>query len=77
MDEKELTAVRGMREVVRVVKVFCQLLVRKFWYRGSIVARFLGRMTSLANWYTASAELVGRRLPHKPRLWAVKGYTLK
>jgi hypothetical protein len=57
LDEEELRKVRRTREVVRVIKVFCQLAVRKYGHTGASVARFLGVTTSLVNRYVASGGL--------------------
>jgi putative transposase len=61
LDEKELRKVRKVRrtrEAVRVIKVFCQLAVRKHGYTGASVARFLGVTTSLVNRYAVSGGLL-------------------
>jgi len=58
MKEEELRAPRRRREVVGVVKLFCQLVVRRYGYTGASVARFLGFTTSLVNRYAASGDLL-------------------
>jgi REP element-mobilizing transposase RayT len=56
MEERVLRAVRRVRAMVRVIKVFCQVAVREYGYTGASVARFLGVTTSLVNRYAASGE---------------------
>jgi hypothetical protein len=58
LDEEELSKVTRTREVVRVIKVFCQPAVRKYGHTGASVARFLGVATSLVNRYVASGGLL-------------------
>ncbi len=61
LDEKELRKLRKLRRTrgaVRVIKVFCQLAVRKYGHTGAGVARFLGVTTSLVNRYVASGGLL-------------------
>jgi putative transposase len=58
MKEEVLRAPRRRREVVGVVKFFCQLAVRRYGYTGASVARFLGFTTSLVNRYAASEDLL-------------------
>jgi hypothetical protein len=58
LDKEELRKVRRTREVVRVIKVFFQLAVRKYGHTGTNVARFLGVATSLVNRYVASGGLL-------------------
>jgi REP element-mobilizing transposase RayT len=55
--EEKLKMERRTRDVVKVMKLICQLAVRKFGYTGANVARFLGVTTSLVNRYAASEEL--------------------
>ena len=61
LNEEELRKVRRTREVVRVIKVFCQLAVRKYGHTGASVARFLGVTTSLVNRYAVSGDLLELR----------------
>jgi len=61
LDEKELRKGRRTREVVRVIKLFCQLAVSKYGHTGASVARFLGVTTSLVNRYVASGGLLKLR----------------
>ena len=56
LDERSLRTVRRAREIVRVIKLFCQLAVRKYGHTGASVARFLGVTTSLVNRYAASGD---------------------
>ncbi len=56
LDERSLRMVRRSREIVRVIKLFCQLAVRKYGHTGASVARFLGVTTSLVNRYAASGD---------------------
>ena len=58
MKEEDLRAPRRRREVVGVVKLFCQLVVRRYGYTEASVARFLGFTTSLVNRYAASGDLL-------------------
>jgi len=57
-DKDELRAPRRTRGVVRVIKLFCQVAVRKYGHSGASVARFLGVTTSLVNRYAASGDLL-------------------
>jgi REP element-mobilizing transposase RayT len=59
--EDELTAARRTRKAARVIKLFCQLTVRKYGHTGASVARFLGVTTSLVNRYAASGDLLELR----------------
>jgi putative transposase len=61
LDEEELRKVRRAREIVRVIKLFCQLAVRKYGHTGASVARFLGVTTSLVNRYAAPADFLELR----------------
>jgi hypothetical protein len=56
LDERSLRTVRRARKIVRVIKLFCQLAVRKYGHTGASVARFLGVTTSLVNRYAASGD---------------------
>ena len=56
LDERSLRTVRRARRIVRVIKLFCQLAVRKYGHTGASVARFLGVTTSLVNRYAASGD---------------------
>ena len=56
LDERSLRTVRRAREIVRVIKLFCQLAVRKYGHTGASVARFLGVTTSLVNRYAVSGD---------------------
>jgi putative transposase len=56
LDEEEMKKVRRTREVTAVIKVFCQLAVKKYGHTGASVARFLGVTTSLVNRYAASSD---------------------
>jgi len=56
LDERSLRTVRRSREIVRVIKLFCQLAVREYGHTGASVARFLGVTTSLVNRYAASGD---------------------
>jgi hypothetical protein len=58
MDEEEVRLVRRTRAVVRVIKLSCQLAVKKFGYPGASAARFLGVTTSLVNRYATSDDLL-------------------
>ena len=58
MKEEDLLAPRKKREVVGVVKLFCQLAVRRYGYTGASVARFLGFTTSLVNRYASAGNLL-------------------
>ena len=56
LDEGVLRKMRRARKIVRVMKLFCQLAVRKHGHTGASVARFLGVTTSLVNRYAASGD---------------------
>ena len=58
MDEGKLTAARRTREVVRVTKLFCQMVVRKFGHTGANAVRFLGVRAALVNRYATSGEFL-------------------
>jgi putative transposase len=58
MKEEDLRAPRRRRVVVGVVKLFCQLAVRRYGYTGASVARFLGFTTSLVNRYASAGNLL-------------------
>ena len=53
----------GVRKVVLVRRLFCQLAVKKFGYSGAEVARYLGTSTSSVTRLANSPELPELRLP--------------
>ena len=58
LGEEEVRSLRRRRQAVRVTKLFCHLVVRKFGYTGASVARFLGITTSLVNRFAASGDVL-------------------
>ncbi len=57
IDEGAIRTVRRSRRIVKVIKLFCQLAVRRYGYTGASVARFLGVTTSLVNRYAAVGDV--------------------
>ena len=47
------------RDAVRARKILCQVAVKRLGYSGTVVARFLGVTTSLANRMASADEVAG------------------